>query len=390
QTNWGIPLPTFTSYSGVPNGETTAYVPYVRKVTDEVITQINVQNVGSEPAPVYVTYYDAQGTVVDTEVAAFVPPAATRCFDQAANADLSATFSGSAIVTSTQPVAAIGFISRRQGSQVTVDATTGATLVYTDTQGIPTDIQVPAGAVDEPTTLVYVPATDITAPAGFIFAGRAFDISAYQNDTSVPTLTFNVPITVTLHYTDTDVTGLDEAQLQLQTWDEQASAWVDAACGAYDRHPAENWLAVPICHLSRFALFGTLPPATITKRVSPEGQIHYGDELTYTLVISGASGTETSVYDPMTDTTFLRFAEQPTGIEYADHAITGTVSIPATISFVVRVGVPSTVGWVVDVTNRACVYPVDGTLDDCVWSDAVTNQASRPYQIYLPLVLRNH
>jgi hypothetical protein len=30
----------------------------------------------------------------------------------------------------------------------------------------------------------------------------------------------------------------------------------DVACGAYDRYPEENWLVVPICHLSRFALFG--------------------------------------------------------------------------------------------------------------------------------------
>ena len=36
----------------------------------------------------------------------------------------------------------------------------------------------------------------------------------------------------------------------------RTSAWEDAACGAYDRHPDKNWLAVPICHLSQFALFG--------------------------------------------------------------------------------------------------------------------------------------
>ena len=38
--------------------------------------------------------------------------------------------------------------------------------------------------------------------------------------------------------------------------------WVDAAITCvpplgYERHPAENWLAVPICHLSTFGLFGT-------------------------------------------------------------------------------------------------------------------------------------
>lgn len=48
--------------------------------------------------------------------------------------------------------------------------------------------------------------------------------------------------------------GLDEMTLELRYWD--ASQWVDADCGAYDRHPQENRLAVPVCHLSSFALFG--------------------------------------------------------------------------------------------------------------------------------------
>ena len=32
-------------------------------------------------------------------------------------------------------------------------------------------------------------------------------------------------------------------------------AWQDAACGPYERNADENWVSVPICHLSRFALF---------------------------------------------------------------------------------------------------------------------------------------
>ncbi len=34
------------------------------------------------------------------------------------------------------------------------------------------------------------------------------------------------------------------------------SEWEDAACGPYDRNLAENWLSVPICHLSQFGVFG--------------------------------------------------------------------------------------------------------------------------------------
>ena len=53
-----------------------------------------------------------------------------------------------------------------------------------------------------------------------------------------------------------EVGGMDENQLLLQTWNTTAGKWEDAACGAYERHAAQNWLSVPICHLSQFALCG--------------------------------------------------------------------------------------------------------------------------------------
>jgi branched-chain amino acid transport system substrate-binding protein len=147
------------------------------------------------------------------------------------------------------------------GSAISVPTDTESTLVYTDAQGSPTVIHVPAGAVTETTALVYTPVETVTTPPGFAFAGHAFDLDAYQGGALVPGLTFSVPVTVTLHYTEADITGLDEHTLVLDYWNESTSAWEDVAStctppSPYDRHPSENWLAVPICHLSRFALFG--------------------------------------------------------------------------------------------------------------------------------------
>jgi hypothetical protein len=88
------------------------------------------------------------------------------------------------------------------------------------------------------------------------FGGHAFELDAYRGDLLLPGLTFSVPVTITLHYTDTDVAGLDEDRLVLEYWNGSTALWEDAACGLYDRYPGANWLAVPICHLSRFALFG--------------------------------------------------------------------------------------------------------------------------------------
>jgi hypothetical protein len=137
---------------------------------------------------------------------------------------------------------------------ITVPTDTEITLVYTDTQGSATVIQVPSGAVTEEITLVYTPVETPTAPSDFAFAGHTFDLDAYRNGSLLSGFTFIVPVTITLQYTDADIAGLDEDSLMLEYWG--GSAWVDAACGAYDRHPDGNWLAVAICHLSQFALFG--------------------------------------------------------------------------------------------------------------------------------------
>ncbi len=131
---------------------------------------------------------------------------------------------------------------------------------------------------------------------------------------------------------------------------------------------------------------------TITKAVVPTGRLAYGDPLTYTLLISGTPGATVWVYDPLTETTFLRFVAQPAGVVYEAGAVTGTLTliptVPVTVSFVARVGVPGTVGWTVDVSNRACVYPAGGTPSACIWSNTVTNEATHLDGVYLPLVLR--
>ncbi len=133
---------------------------------------------------------------------------------------------------------------------------------------------------------------------------------------------------------------------------------------------------------------------SIEKLVTPESEVNCGDELTYTLVISAASGTQVGLYDPLSDITFERFVEQPPGVTHSDGTIAGTLSIgptnQATVAFVAQVNVSLTEGQTVSVTNRACVYPVGGTVvDDCTWSDTVTNRAFRPCTVYLPMVMRN-
>ncbi|MCP4540728.1 MAG: hypothetical protein GY832_26620 [Chloroflexi bacterium] len=373
-----------------------------------------------------------------------------------------------------------------------VPTDTESSLVYTDTQGSPTVIHVPAGAVTTPTTLVYTPVETATAPSGFSFASHAFDLDAYRDGVLLPDFTFDEPVTLTIHYTEADVAGLDEGTLDLRYWN--GSAWATDGITLVERNTAQNYVVFEIVHLSEFALFASALPnqipntpsnpvpadgandvpsnqvlswqggdpdgdlvtytivisasgyppvvdttpltrytpslvtgttyywaitatddistvvgptwsfttavsvepfaAHITKSVVPTGAVDYGDELTYTLVITAMPGDALGLYDPLSGTTFLRFVEPVTGVVGTAEAISGTLSVtstaPLTVSFVARVGVPGTVGLTVDVNNRACVYPAGkSTLLYCVWSNTVTNDAFHPYNIYLPLVIRN-
>lgn len=149
------------------------------------------------------------------------------------------------------------YIPDRAAVDIT-DPAQPATLIFTPTTGGKSTVQIPANTLDQATELVYEPFTPSTQPAGFAFAGRAFELNAYRADALVENLNFLQPVTVILDYTDAEVAGQDESKLELRRWDVATSTWVDAACGAYDRQPAQNRLSVPVCHLSQFGLFGPM------------------------------------------------------------------------------------------------------------------------------------
>jgi len=148
----------------------------------------------------------------------------------------------------------IGAIEAPERISVTATASTEATLIYSDTQGNPTSIQIPANAVTETTMLIYSPVHEITAPSGFMFANHAFDMNAYRNNMLLPDFVFELPVTLTISYSDADLGGLDETKLAIFYLN--GNNWEDATCGSYTRDIDMNRLSAPICHLSHFSLFG--------------------------------------------------------------------------------------------------------------------------------------
>jgi hypothetical protein len=111
------------------------------------------------------------------------------------------------------------------------------------------------------------------------YAGLAFNLEA-QGLSKSPRVgfAFPKPFTITIHYTDTQVTRMNEDSLELNYWHTPTSRWLDAATtcdpdSTYVRSPDENWLAVPICRTGEFALFGEVtrfqPQTVMEGRCSP-------------------------------------------------------------------------------------------------------------------------
>jgi hypothetical protein len=148
--------------------------------------------------------------------------------------------------------------------EILVQPTQDSMLVYTTTQGANLSVQIAAGTVETPTllSLGQITRTSILSPEqrSVIYA---FRMQASQNGEEFTSFSFPSPISITLHYTETQIVGLNENSLQLYSKQAGGHLWERALCVGveYVRNPNEDWLLAPICHLTEFALLGepTLP-----------------------------------------------------------------------------------------------------------------------------------
>ena len=146
---------------------------------------------------------------------------------------------------------------------LTIDANQSGMLSYTGPDGKKTTVAAPFGAVNQETTLLYrsviMPTSPPAAGAGFQFAGKAFELLAYQGGKRVEGLTFAEPISLTIEYTDADVAGLDEKKLEVRYYDIASKAWRTDGITMIRRDIEQNRIVVTITHLTEFALWGTPP-----------------------------------------------------------------------------------------------------------------------------------
>lgn len=142
---------------------------------------------------------------------------------------------------------------------VTVQPGQAATMSYTDPNGGKVTVQIPAGAVDQPTTFVYDNQATPSRPVSFQFAGRSFTLTAFRNNSALDGLTFLQPVTLVIEYTDADVAGIDENTLVLFFYDEDNGSWSQEGITVVTRDPANNRITLQITHLTEFAL-GAIGP----------------------------------------------------------------------------------------------------------------------------------
>ncbi|MCP4526371.1 MAG: extracellular solute-binding protein [Aestuariibacter sp.] len=151
----------------------------------------------------------------------------------------------SANVTGTLQAAAdeTDAILAASGPDSTIIPPGGGTLVYTNTQYLSATVEFPDGALATTQTVSYVPLEDLPTN------GLAFAL--------VPNLTFSEPVTVTIHYRDKDIVGIDENALKLYNYDWSSGFWIEAnPCGGYVTDTVNNILQAAVCHFSDYAMMG--------------------------------------------------------------------------------------------------------------------------------------
>jgi len=144
---------------------------------------------------------------------------------------------------------------------ITLTPGTAATLIYTDAQGSPTWLDFPANAVVQTTTITLIPELATGPRPDFVFGQHAFNLLASRDGMLVKDLSFNVPVTVTMYYTDTDVQSMpDESLFKLYWW--SGWDWRDAGhtCvpeSAYAHDVTNNVINTAICDPGQYGLFAT-------------------------------------------------------------------------------------------------------------------------------------
>jgi hypothetical protein len=239
--------------------------------TAPVITSTPITT-ATQDAPYTYTLVATDADLVGGDVLTFTAPTLPAWLALTQTGATTATLSGTPADTDVGDHAVLlqvtdsGSLSGTQAFTLTVNAvddgcvsaviseTAGGDLVYAEGGSPVTEIAVPGGAVTEATTLIYTPLnTPTDPPSGLSFADIAFELSAYRDDQLLPDFDFETGITITLHYTDDQIAGLDEETLTLTYWD--GGVWATDGITQVGQDLDANIISFWVTHLTDFAFF---------------------------------------------------------------------------------------------------------------------------------------
>jgi len=266
-------------------------------------------------------------------------------------------------------------------------------------------LTVPAGAVDDSTRFEIAPldteAEPIIPPGDLRYAHRAFEMNAFRF--GEPVGEFQVPLTITCHYSDTDVVGLKRETLRLWTREGPEGPW--AMMGEPVR-TAAGTLVHTTTHLSEFALFGEpAAPGQVDLTVRATAPVQVVAGTSYVVNVSYANQGWIQAHDNWVRVTVPAEAQfvgatTPGGEAYPPDAIDGRVltwNIPLLVANSawghIMVEIEPDAG-LADGTVLEVLAEIGGSEDD---SDLENNTDTAsttinetavdpPYRCYLPLV----
>ena len=142
-----------------------------------------------------------------------------------------------------------------QAIQATVPCDSGGEIISRDGR---IEVVIPAEACDGELDVLLAPFSKPShAYLPMFWANNGFELTAWNEQGAVTQ--FHKPLGFTLYYADGEIGPLPEEQLAVEMYLEDYRVWSDAisTCsgGEYTRNVDENWLRLPVCHLTEFGLF---------------------------------------------------------------------------------------------------------------------------------------
>ncbi|MFH1657341.1 MAG: fibronectin type III domain-containing protein, partial [bacterium] len=246
---------TYTNISG--DSESTGSFNSAVLVTTNSYTDTNITN--GSTYYYKVSAYDNSGNA-----------SANTSDASAAASPVASSSGGGGPVTISAPVTTSG--------QVTTDVAVGGETTVTSADSTKASAKLSANAVDATTVIRIDPIAkvDVSAPAGdkTIVGNYVYDYTALSGGNSVTT--FNNAVTLTLTYTNEQISGLKESSLKIYWWNEAKSVWVPLETTI---NKNTNTLTAQTTHFTLFAIIAgeeevvtVSEPKTISEMTNEELQ----------------------------------------------------------------------------------------------------------------------